>query len=123
MFIREVEKWVALISGNNSLEQRLIMGSIENILDNARFMHILCSIVHLLRMSSICRHSLKPRNDREIIKVFSWLSIGPVPCFLAVGAFGKILVGSSKANTAIDATAVSYRFKSSKRSNTLLGHF
>ena len=56
-FIREVEEWVALTSGNESLEQRLIMGSIENILDNARFMHILCSIAHYLYMYSICRHS------------------------------------------------------------------
>jgi len=29
-FIREVEEWVAFTSGNNSLEQRLIMGSIKN---------------------------------------------------------------------------------------------
>ena|SRR5258705_7377926 len=114
MFIGEVEGWVALTSGNNSLEQSLIMRSIENILDNARFVHVLHSIAHLLRMCSILRHSLKLRNDREIIKIFVWLSINPVACFLAVGAFSKIFVWSSKANTAVDATAVSYRLESSK---------
>ncbi len=57
-FIREVEEWVALTSGNNSLEKSLIVRSIENILDNARFVHVLRSIAHLLRMCSIRRHSL-----------------------------------------------------------------
>ena len=57
-FIGEVEEWVALTSGNSSLEQSLIMRSIKNIFDNTRFVHVLCSIAHLRRMCGIRQHSL-----------------------------------------------------------------
>ena len=51
------------------------------------------------------------------------LFIGGVTSFLAVGTFGKVLIWSDKANTAVDTTVVSHRCKSSKGSNPLLGHF
>ena len=51
------------------------------------------------------------------------LSIGLELCFLAVGAFSKVLMGSNKANTAVDATTVMYRLKSRKKLNMLLDHF
>ena len=51
------------------------------------------------------------------------LSIGLESCFLAVGAFSKVLIGSNEENTAVDATAVAYRLKSRKRLNVLLDDF
>ena len=99
------------------------MGAIKNILGNTRLMNKFRSIAHLLRMCSICRHSFQPRYDGEVIIVFAWLSIGSASCFLAIGAFSEILIWSNKADTAIYTTAVSHRLESSKRPNTLLGHF
>src|SRR5260370_33123645 len=99
------------------------MGAIENIPYNARFVHVLCPVAHLFRMLSVRQHSLQPRDDGKIVKVFARPSIGPTSCFLAVGTFGQILIRSNEANTAIYATAVSYTPKSSKRPNTLLGKF
>src|SRR6266498_2785517 len=99
------------------------MGAIENVLGNTRLMNKLCSITHLLCMCSICRHSFQLRYDGEVIIVFARLSIGSASCFLAIGAFSEVLIWSNKADTAIYTTAISHRLESSKRPNTLLGHF
>src|SRR6266508_4337027 len=99
------------------------MRTIKNILDDARPVHVFRSIAHLLRMCSICQHSLQSRNDRKLIKAFAWLSICPVSCFLAVGTFSKVFIWSNKAYTAVHATAVFYGLESSEQPNTLLGNF
>ena len=99
------------------------MGAIENVLDNTRFMHMICSIAHLLRMFRVRQHSLQPGYDREVVKIFVGLPIGLASQFLAVGAFSEVLIWSNEANAAVYTTAVTYRLKSSKRSNMLLGNF
>ena len=99
---------------DKGVEQRLVMGAIENVLDGTMLVHVLRSIAHLLRMVSISGHGLQPRCDREIVKIFARLSISLVSCSLAVGAFDEFLVRSNKANAAVYTTAVSYRLKSGK---------
>ena len=66
---------------------------------------------------------MKLRYDRDIIKILARLSIGLESCFLAVRAFSEVLIRSNEANTAVDTTAVTYKLKSSKRSNVFLDHF
>ena len=99
------------------------MRAVENVLENLRLVHKLCSISHLHRLSGIRAHSCQPQYDGKIVVRLAWLSIGPVSCFLAVGAFSEVLVRSNKTHAAVDATAVSYRQESSKESNTLFCSF
>src|SRR6266511_1772500 len=57
-FIGKVEEWIGVISMNNGIKERPIMGAIENVLNNTRLMYMICSIAHLLPMCRVRRHSL-----------------------------------------------------------------